>query len=287
MNAALHVGRHLAERHHGAALEAEVGDEAAVGGVDLGRLVRVVPAQLGDGRAAVAGAGTGPERRQGSEPEGDDREERDEHDATGARGEPNALQEIGLPAGHAPKLAGCGARFQRVRYAPMSDILELLTARGFVQDATPGLAERLRQGPITAYVGFDPTADSLHVGNMVPADGAWPGCSGWATPPSRWSAGDRHGGRSERQARGAPGHVARPDRPQRPGAHAPAPAVPDVRGSQRGPAPEQRRLASRAPADGVSARHRQALHPEPHAAEGVGAEPDGDRGFPTPSSATC
>ena len=56
----------------------------------------------------------------------------------------------------------------------MSDILELLTARGFVQDATPGLAERLRQGPITAYVGFDPTADSLHVGNMVPAMGmAW------------------------------------------------------------------------------------------------------------------
>jgi tyrosyl-tRNA synthetase len=56
----------------------------------------------------------------------------------------------------------------------MTDVLELLDARGFIQDATPGLAERLRQGPITAYVGFDPTADSLHVGNMVPAMGlAW------------------------------------------------------------------------------------------------------------------
>ena len=56
----------------------------------------------------------------------------------------------------------------------MTDLFDLLTARGFVQDATPGLAERLREGPITAYVGFDPTADSLHVGNLVPVMGmAW------------------------------------------------------------------------------------------------------------------
>jgi tyrosyl-tRNA synthetase len=56
----------------------------------------------------------------------------------------------------------------------MSDLLAMLAARGFVQDATPGLAERLRQGPITAYVGFDPTADSLHVGSLVPTMGlAW------------------------------------------------------------------------------------------------------------------
>jgi tyrosyl-tRNA synthetase len=50
----------------------------------------------------------------------------------------------------------------------MSDVFELLAARGFVQDATPGLAERLRAGPVTAYAGFDPTADSLHVGSLVP-----------------------------------------------------------------------------------------------------------------------
>ena len=56
----------------------------------------------------------------------------------------------------------------------MTDVLEVLGARGFIQEATPGLADRLRQGPITAYVGFDPTADSLHVGSMVPAMGlAW------------------------------------------------------------------------------------------------------------------
>ncbi len=56
----------------------------------------------------------------------------------------------------------------------MSDLLQIYSDRGFLQDATPGLAARLRQGPITAYVGFDPTADSLHVGSLVPVMGlAW------------------------------------------------------------------------------------------------------------------
>ena len=44
----------------------------------------------------------------------------------------------------------------------------MLEERGLVQDATAGLAARLQRGPITAYAGFDPTADSLHVGNLVP-----------------------------------------------------------------------------------------------------------------------
>jgi tyrosyl-tRNA synthetase len=54
----------------------------------------------------------------------------------------------------------------------MDELLKTLTARGLFQDATAGLDERLRQGPLTAYVGFDPTADSLHVGNLVPVMGA-------------------------------------------------------------------------------------------------------------------
>jgi tyrosyl-tRNA synthetase len=54
----------------------------------------------------------------------------------------------------------------------MRDLMNTLDARGLLQDATEGLAERLRQGPVTAYVGFDPTADSLHVGNLVPVMGA-------------------------------------------------------------------------------------------------------------------
>ncbi len=37
-----------------------------------------------------------------------------------------------------------------------------------VHDATPGLKSRLAAGPLAGYVGFDPTAASLHVGNLVP-----------------------------------------------------------------------------------------------------------------------
>jgi tyrosyl-tRNA synthetase len=54
----------------------------------------------------------------------------------------------------------------------MRDLMKTLDARGLLQDATEGLAERVRQNPVTAYVGFDPTADSLHVGNLVPVMGA-------------------------------------------------------------------------------------------------------------------
>ncbi len=56
----------------------------------------------------------------------------------------------------------------------MTDLLAVLRARGFVHDVTPGLDDRLRAGPITGYIGFDPTAASLHVGNLVPVMGlAW------------------------------------------------------------------------------------------------------------------
>lgn len=50
----------------------------------------------------------------------------------------------------------------------MAHLLDTLRARGMVHDVTPALADRLAAGPITAYIGFDPTASSLHVGNLVP-----------------------------------------------------------------------------------------------------------------------
>ncbi len=52
--------------------------------------------------------------------------------------------------------------------AGMTQFLEELGWRGLLQDVTPGLAERLARGPISGYVGFDPTARSLQVGNLVP-----------------------------------------------------------------------------------------------------------------------
>ena len=50
----------------------------------------------------------------------------------------------------------------------MKQFLDELTWRGLLEDQTPGLIERLARGPITGYVGFDPTAPSLQVGNLVP-----------------------------------------------------------------------------------------------------------------------
>ena len=49
-------------------------------------------------------------------------------------------------------------------------IYEDLRWRGLLNDATDPekLQERLAAGPVTLYCGFDPTADSLHVGNLVP-----------------------------------------------------------------------------------------------------------------------
>jgi tyrosyl-tRNA synthetase len=47
-------------------------------------------------------------------------------------------------------------------------LLDDLTARGLLQEHTPGLAARLARGPITGYAGFDPTAPSLQIGNLVP-----------------------------------------------------------------------------------------------------------------------
>ena len=52
----------------------------------------------------------------------------------------------------------------------MSDnVLDLLEQRGFVADCSDrdGLAEALADGAISYYVGYDPTASSLHVGNLV------------------------------------------------------------------------------------------------------------------------
>ncbi|HEV8303596.1 MAG TPA: tyrosine--tRNA ligase [Gemmatimonadales bacterium] len=50
----------------------------------------------------------------------------------------------------------------------MADLLTELEWRGFVQEATPGLDAHLARGPVTAYCGFDPTASSLQVGNLMP-----------------------------------------------------------------------------------------------------------------------
>lgn len=48
------------------------------------------------------------------------------------------------------------------------NLISELRWRGMIQDIKPGTEEQLEKEMTTAYVGFDPTADSLHVGNLVP-----------------------------------------------------------------------------------------------------------------------
>jgi tyrosyl-tRNA synthetase len=54
-------------------------------------------------------------------------------------------------------------------YTPKSEFLHVLQTRGFIHDVTDleGLDERLKAGVVPAYIGFDCTADSLHVGSLV------------------------------------------------------------------------------------------------------------------------
>ncbi|MDR3433782.1 MAG: tyrosine--tRNA ligase [Rouxiella aceris] len=51
-----------------------------------------------------------------------------------------------------------------------SNLIQQLQERGLIAQVTDekALAERLAQGPIALYCGFDPTADSLHLGHLVP-----------------------------------------------------------------------------------------------------------------------
>lgn len=50
----------------------------------------------------------------------------------------------------------------------MKNIVEELRWRGLIHDMIPGTEEQLVKEATTAYVGFDPTSDSLHIGSLVP-----------------------------------------------------------------------------------------------------------------------
>lgn len=48
----------------------------------------------------------------------------------------------------------------------MKDFIEELTWRGLLHDTMPGTQEQLNKELTSAYIGFDPTADSLHIGSL-------------------------------------------------------------------------------------------------------------------------
>jgi len=52
-------------------------------------------------------------------------------------------------------------------FKKMKNLVEELKWRGLYHDSMPGTEEQLLKEVTTAYIGFDPTADSLHIGSMV------------------------------------------------------------------------------------------------------------------------
>jgi tyrosyl-tRNA synthetase len=50
----------------------------------------------------------------------------------------------------------------------MNAFIEEMKWRGMLQDIMPGTEEQLNKEVTSGYVGFDPTADSLHIGSLVP-----------------------------------------------------------------------------------------------------------------------
>jgi len=50
----------------------------------------------------------------------------------------------------------------------MIDFVDELAWRGLIHDIMPGTAEQLKKEFTKGYIGFDPTADSLHIGSLVP-----------------------------------------------------------------------------------------------------------------------
>src|SRR5216684_4051273 len=51
--------------------------------------------------------------------------------------------------------------------AAAMNLYDELTWRGMISDATEGLSALLEKESVTAYIGFDPTASSLHVGSLL------------------------------------------------------------------------------------------------------------------------
>lgn len=49
----------------------------------------------------------------------------------------------------------------------MEDLISELSWRGLLYDKTQGVDDYIKQGSVILYIGFDPTADSLHIGNLI------------------------------------------------------------------------------------------------------------------------
>ena len=153
---------------------------------------------------------------------------------------------------------------------------EDLRGRGLLeQTSSPDLPALLTEQDVTFYVGYDPTADSLHVGNLLPlmtqvrmaraghrAIVVIGGATGMIGDPQRQEPGAPAAGR--RDAGAQHGRPTRAD-----GARV------RQRGRRRAADGQQQRLVPRRRLHRIPARHRQALQRQRHDRQGLGAQPPG------------
>ena len=172
-------------------------------------------------------------------------------------------------------------------------LLDDLERRGLIHDHTErrALAQRLDDGPTPLYCGFDPTADSLHIGNLQSHHAASTLPGRRAPHPSPWSGGatgmigDPSGRSEERQFLDAGGLDANrrghrgPDGPH---------SSTSSRADQARPG-EQPRLDRAGGRARVPAGRGQAHDDQHHAGQGLGARAgsSGTRASRSPSSPTC
>ena len=167
-------------------------------------------------------------------------------------------------------------------------LLDELDWRGLLYQNTEEVGDALSSGPISGYIGFDPTAPSLHIGNLLvimllvrPAA---------ARTSSRRARGRRHGvdrrpERKDRRASAAP--TSRRSTANAEAIRKQLERFLDFSGSNAARMMRQRRVARRSARRGIHARRRQALHDQLHAAEGFGEGAAWTAASPTPSSRTC
>ena len=152
------------------------------------------------------------------------------------------------------------------------ELFEEFEWRGMVSESTEGVREALASERVTAYIGFDPTASSLHIGNLLAVMGLARLQQFGHTPIAIVGGGTGMIGDPSGKIAGAQSPLTRrADRSQRARAAGTTRAVSRL---QRGA--ECREDASTTPtgsADRLArlpARRRQALHRQLHAGEGVG-----------------
>ena len=159
------------------------------------------------------------------------------------------------------------------------DLYRELEWREMLSESTEGVREALLAAPMTGYIGFDPTASSLHVGSLLTVMGLARLQRFGHSPIAivgggTGMIGDPSGKSQERVLLST--RAGRGERRRHPAA---ARAVSRLRRGRESRAHrEQRRLAGAIDVLVVPARRRQALHRELHAAEGIGEPPPRERG---------